>query len=219
MRNCCSPCPSATASAPRCTAALTLEAALAKAERGTAKTLVVLENDLYRRALPERVDRALGAANVVVLDSIETRTTEAATLVLAGRDVRRKRRHVRELRRPRTTLSSRCSSPRIRSALHGAGLPTRPRRLGRNELGWRHIDELVAACDAQRARSPASPPRRRRRTIADPHRVACRARRTATAAARRCTRIARCTNPRRRWMTNRRSRFRWKARTPATSAR
>jgi NADH-quinone oxidoreductase subunit G len=57
--------------------------ALEAARRGDAQTVVVLENDLYRRAPAETVDALIGAAaHVVVLDSLEGRTTEKAELLL-----------------------------------------------------------------------------------------------------------------------------------------
>jgi NADH-quinone oxidoreductase subunit G len=51
--------------------------------RGEAETIVVLENDLYRRANPEAVEALLRSArHVVVLDQLETRTSQVADLVL-----------------------------------------------------------------------------------------------------------------------------------------
>ncbi len=60
-----------------------LQAALALLEDGRADTLVILENDLYRRSEAEFVDKLLGAAkHIVVLDHLENRTTEKAHVVL-----------------------------------------------------------------------------------------------------------------------------------------
>jgi len=63
--------------------ALSLEEIGAAARNGEIKTLVVLENDLYRRAPKAQVDALLGSvANLVVLDTMEHLTAEAAQLVL-----------------------------------------------------------------------------------------------------------------------------------------
>ena len=64
-------------------AGLSMEAALEAASAGAADTLVILENDLFRRADTERVTAALEAAGqVIVLDALETPTAEAATVAL-----------------------------------------------------------------------------------------------------------------------------------------
>ena len=61
----------------------TLAEARAALEEGKAQTLVILENDLYRRAEPAFVDALLAAAQrVVVLDHLENDTTVGADLVL-----------------------------------------------------------------------------------------------------------------------------------------
>ncbi|MFB3881537.1 MAG: NADH-quinone oxidoreductase subunit NuoG [Armatimonadota bacterium] len=60
-----------------------LEEALAEIESGAADGLVVLENDLYRRAPAARLDAALSRLGfLAVLDHIRTRTTERADLVI-----------------------------------------------------------------------------------------------------------------------------------------
>ena len=60
-----------------------LEAALDKLANGEAENLIVLENDLYRRASHARVDAALNAAKTTVaLDLLPNRTTAGADLVL-----------------------------------------------------------------------------------------------------------------------------------------
>lgn len=52
-------------------------------EKGTADTLVIVENDLYRRAEPSRVDRLLASArHVIVIDHTENATTDRADFVL-----------------------------------------------------------------------------------------------------------------------------------------
>lgn len=60
-----------------------LGAALEKLQSGAAKRVVVLENDLYRRAPKDQVDAAIDAAEkVLVLDQITTATTNRADVVL-----------------------------------------------------------------------------------------------------------------------------------------
>ncbi len=60
-----------------------LSAALAALREGRARTLIVLENDLYRRADSAIIDAALDAAgHVVVLDHMLTETVRHAELVL-----------------------------------------------------------------------------------------------------------------------------------------
>jgi NADH-quinone oxidoreductase subunit G len=60
-----------------------LTAALQAVESGAADTVIILENDLYRRALSPVVDKLLDTArHAVVLDSLANRTTAKAELVL-----------------------------------------------------------------------------------------------------------------------------------------
>jgi len=60
-----------------------LDAALSALREGAADTVVILENDLYRRAPADVVDAALaGAKAVVVIDHQRTATAEQATLLL-----------------------------------------------------------------------------------------------------------------------------------------
>jgi NADH-quinone oxidoreductase subunit G len=59
-----------------------LEAAFASIERGEADTLVVLENDLYRRADRVRIDAILARVKLIVLDHQNHATAAKADLVL-----------------------------------------------------------------------------------------------------------------------------------------
>jgi NADH-quinone oxidoreductase subunit G len=60
-----------------------LERAFEAIQSGAADTVVILENDLYRRAPPEAVDRFLSTApHVIVLDHLTNATTARAGLVL-----------------------------------------------------------------------------------------------------------------------------------------
>jgi NADH-quinone oxidoreductase subunit G len=63
---------------------ITLEDAVAAACKGEADAIIVLENDLYRRAPAETVDALLDGKRVIALDSVQNRTTEKAAVVLAA---------------------------------------------------------------------------------------------------------------------------------------
>ncbi len=52
------------------------------ARAGEVQTVIVLENDLYRRAPAAAIDALLAAPHVVALDALETRTTAKAELVI-----------------------------------------------------------------------------------------------------------------------------------------
>jgi NADH-quinone oxidoreductase subunit G len=59
-----------------------LEAAALAVRSGTAETVIVLENDLTRRAGTETVEAILSAPHMIVLDSISNATTARAEVVL-----------------------------------------------------------------------------------------------------------------------------------------
>jgi NADH-quinone oxidoreductase subunit G len=60
-----------------------LEIAVQKAHKGETDTIIILENDIYRRIDADRAGKLLhGASTVIVLDSIKTRTTEKANIIL-----------------------------------------------------------------------------------------------------------------------------------------
>jgi NADH-quinone oxidoreductase subunit G len=59
-----------------------LSAAVRAVEEGAAETLVVLENDLFRRAGESVVNRLLAARHTVVIDSLESSATARAEAVL-----------------------------------------------------------------------------------------------------------------------------------------
>jgi NADH-quinone oxidoreductase subunit G len=61
-----------------------LEAALALVESGEANRIVVLETDLYRHAPAVRVDAALAASKLVVIDHQRTPTAEHADVLLSA---------------------------------------------------------------------------------------------------------------------------------------
>ena len=63
--------------------AIDLDTCLESLQRGQADTLVIVENDLFRRYDEEATMRLLGAARqVIVIDHLRHRTAEAATLAL-----------------------------------------------------------------------------------------------------------------------------------------
>ena len=60
-----------------------LQQAFERINNDLADSVVILENDLYRRASNQNVDLFLeNAAHVVVIDSLENKTTEQAELLL-----------------------------------------------------------------------------------------------------------------------------------------
>jgi NADH dehydrogenase subunit G (EC 1.6.5.3) len=60
-----------------------LQQAFNKISNGLANSVIILENDLYRRASSQQVDLFLKtAAHLVVIDSLENKTTAQAELLL-----------------------------------------------------------------------------------------------------------------------------------------
>jgi NADH-quinone oxidoreductase subunit G len=89
-----------------------LSAAFQAVRDGHADTVIILENDLYRRAPAAEVDAFLKtAAHVIVLDHLDNPTTEKSRTGSPGRNLRRIRRHFRQQRRTRPAIL-----PGIRSA-------------------------------------------------------------------------------------------------------
>jgi NADH-quinone oxidoreductase subunit G len=117
-------------------------------EDGSADTLIVLENDLYRRADRSRVDRCLNAArHVVVLDHVMTDTGRRADLLLPagtfaeadGTLVSSEGRAQRffQILIPEGDIQE--SWRWLRDALH--------RVAGRSpEVDWSRMDDVTAAC-------------------------------------------------------------------------
>ena len=65
------------------TAGVSLAQLCARAESGDLQTLIVLENDLYRRASKTQIDQLIAKVeNLVVLDALETPTLSQANLIL-----------------------------------------------------------------------------------------------------------------------------------------
>ncbi|MEE8244934.1 MAG: NADH-quinone oxidoreductase subunit NuoG, partial [Pseudomonadales bacterium] len=132
---------------------LDLSSALQKLSAGDAKNLIVLENDLYRRAPAASVDAALDKAdNVIVLDILETPTLERASMVLPA---------AAYAESTGTFVNYEGRAQRFYQVFEPEGA-TRPawryladaaQLAGRNDIGWNHVDEVVQACAATAALS------------------------------------------------------------------
>ena len=117
-----------------------------KLSTGDVKNVIVLENDLYRRAPAASVDAALDKAdNVIVLDVLETPTAERATMVLPA---------AAYAESTGTFVNYEGRAQRFYQVFEADGA-TRPawrylsdaaKLAGRNDLGWEHVDEVVHAC-------------------------------------------------------------------------
>lgn len=109
-------------------------------ENGTADTLLILENDLYRRAPAPRVDRLLEkTARTVALDCLLHRTAENAGLLLPAASFAESEG---------TFVNSEGRAQRYFAVYPPAG-DIRPAWLWLKDAGrfdWRGIDELTAAC-------------------------------------------------------------------------
>ena len=127
-------------------AGLTLDGALEAVRSGETETLVVMENDLYRRAESARVDAALAAgAQVIVVDSMQNATAQAANLLLPaatyaecnGTFVNYEGRAQRfyQVFEPDDEIAP--SWMWIQRAAQAAG---------RNDCAWSGMDDLVRAC-------------------------------------------------------------------------
>ncbi|MCZ6870063.1 MAG: NADH-quinone oxidoreductase subunit NuoG [Gammaproteobacteria bacterium] len=125
---------------------LSVEAALGAIESGQAKSVIVLENDLFRRADPRRVEKALNAAaNVVAIDVLENDTLERGTLVLPAASFAESEG---------TYVNSELRAQRFYQVFEPRGdiqpswrwLVKAAEHSGRNDLGWDHIDDVIAAC-------------------------------------------------------------------------
>ncbi|MEM1436807.1 MAG: molybdopterin-dependent oxidoreductase, partial [Pseudomonadota bacterium] len=121
-----------------------VEDALQAVVDGRAQTLLVLQNDLFRRADAGLVTAALEAAkHVIVLDCLDTPTATAAEIVLPAATI------------PETTgtlVNYERRAQRFYQVFE-AGDDIQPawrwltaigRAAGRNELDWMHVDDLVA---------------------------------------------------------------------------
>ncbi len=117
-----------------------LEAAFQAVDEGAADTVVILENDLYRRAARDKVDRFLaGAKRVVVIDHIFHDTAKKAELVLPGSTF---------AETEGTLVSSEGRAQRFFSVFPPAGEVQDSWRwlLDAMQVRWRHLDYITEAC-------------------------------------------------------------------------
>jgi NADH-quinone oxidoreductase subunit G len=121
-----------------------LTQALEAAAAGSA--LVVLENDLYRRAERSLVDRALaGASAVVVLDALESPTAERASLVLpAATFAESEGTFVNYEARAQRFYQVFIPTGDVRPAWRW--LADAAVSAGRNDFAFAHVDDVIAAC-------------------------------------------------------------------------
>lgn len=123
-----------------------LDDALDMLERGVARTVVILENDLFRRVDRARLESALRQSNTVIaLDSLQNETVDHADLVLPAAtfaecegtyvnyETRAQRFYQVFLPKGDVKPAWRWISDAARSA-------------GRTDLAWDHIDDLIADC-------------------------------------------------------------------------
>ncbi len=125
---------------------ISLETALDWVAAGEAGSLIVLENDLFRRVDADAAAAALDRAeHVVVLDVLETRTAERASLAIPAAAVTES---------TGTLVNCEGRAQRFYQVFEPED-PVRPSwrwladaaiAAGRNDLRWRHIDEVTLAC-------------------------------------------------------------------------
>ena len=125
---------------------ISLEGALGRLAAGEACSLIVLENDIFRRVEVDAAAAALdGAEHAVVLDVLETPTAERATLALPAAAITES---------TGTLVNYEGRAQRFYQVFEPEA-PVRPawRWLadaaivaGRNDLRWRHVDEVTRAC-------------------------------------------------------------------------
>ena len=125
---------------------ISLETALDRVAAGEAGSLIVLENDLFRRVEVDAAAAALDSAeHVVVLDVLETRTAERASLAIPAAAVTES---------TGTLVNCEGRAQRFYQVFEPED-PVRPSwrwladaaiSAGRNDLRWKHIDEVTRAC-------------------------------------------------------------------------
>ena len=126
---------------------IALEAALARLAHGEARSVIVLENDLFRRIGHDSVAAALERAeNVVVLDVLETPTAECASLALPAAAITESTGTLVNYE-GRAQRFYQVFEPAAPIAPAWRWLAEAAILAGRNDLRWRHVDEVTRACD------------------------------------------------------------------------
>lgn len=124
-------------------AGLVMEAALGSVIDGSADTLIVMQNDLFRRADSKLVTEALSKAeNVIVLDSLANPTAEAAHLVFPAATV---------AEATGTLVNYEYRAQRFYQVFVPGGdiqpgwrwLADIATVLGRKEISWQHVDDVL----------------------------------------------------------------------------
>jgi NADH-quinone oxidoreductase subunit G len=107
---------------------------------------IVIENDLYRRAAPARVDAALaGARALIAIDAVETATSAAATVVLPAATYAESAGTFVNLE-TRAQRYYQVFEPAAPVDAAWRWLVTIAQAAGRNDPAFAHLDQVVAAC-------------------------------------------------------------------------
>ncbi len=118
-----------------------LQQAFERIKKGSIGNVVILENDLYRRAHERDVDEFLQtAAHVVVLDSLNTKTTDKAELILPAATFAESEG---------TLVNNEGRAQRYFPVYPPAGHPRSSWQwllAGMPASEWKHCDELTVAC-------------------------------------------------------------------------
>lgn len=127
---------------------LDMNTALQRVASGSTKTLIVAENDIFRRAERERVEQALCTVeNLVVLDSLDTPTASLAGLVFPAATFA-------ESTGTFVNYETRAQrfycvfEPRHEIAPSWRWLAQAATDAGRDDLGWTHVDDVLEAVAA-----------------------------------------------------------------------
>lgn len=120
-----------------------VEASLQSVVDGQTQTLLVLENDLFRRADPTLVTSALDAAeNVIVVDCLDNATADHAHLVFPAASVAESTGTlVNYERRAQRFYQVFVSKDDIQPAWRW--LVACAKALGTNDMGWTHVDDVL----------------------------------------------------------------------------
>jgi NADH-quinone oxidoreductase subunit G len=126
----------------------TLEDLGQRVQAGEVDTLLVLENDLYRRGPAAEIDRLLDATTVIVLDGIDNRTTSASSLTLPAASFAESEGTLVSLE-GRAQRHFQVFTPRAQRRASWDWLLSCLQQLTRPEVAQlRHFDDISAACAA-----------------------------------------------------------------------